>query len=123
MGKFDEMLNDIQSIYIRYLKKNRGVEYVFARLWEDFDDDEPAEEMTIYNLIIAKKNIEEEVITDNNWKCINSAVKNYENNQGKIELFFSKEDNKAIQQIYNEIKSKEEASTYEYKRILDFFSP
>lgn len=106
MGQFDEMLNDIQSIYIRYLKKNRGVEYVFARLWEDYYDDEPDEEMTIYNLIIAKKNLEEEVITDNNWKCINRAVKNCENNRAQIELFFSEGDNKAIQQMCNEIKSK-----------------
>ena len=108
MGQFDEMLNDIQSIYIQYLKKNRGIEYVFARIWEDFYDDEPDEEMIIYNLIIAKKNIEEEVITDNNWKCINIAVKEYEHNKGKIELFFSEEDNRAIQQIYNEIKHSNE---------------
>lgn len=56
MGQFEKMRNDIQSIYIQYLKKNRGVEYVFSRLWEEYDDDEPDEEMVVYNLIIARKN-------------------------------------------------------------------
>lgn len=106
MGQFDEMMDDIQSIYARYLKKNRGVEYVYARLWEDYYDENPDEEMIIYNLIIARKNIEEKVISNNNFICINRAVKNYENNQKQIELFFTKEDRIAIQQMCNEIKNR-----------------
>lgn len=106
MRQFNEMMYDIQSIYVRYLKKNRGVEYVYARLWEDYYDENPDEEMIIYNLIIARKNVEEKVITNNNFICINRAVKNYENNQRQIELFFTKEDSIAIQQMCNVIKNR-----------------
>lgn len=70
------MTADIRDIYGRYSRKGRGVEYVFARLWEDYFDENPDEEMIVYNLIIAKINLEETVITYNNRKCIDRAVKN-----------------------------------------------
>lgn len=57
--------------------------------------------MTVYNMIIAKKNIEEKIISDNNLKCIKMAVKNYENSQEKIIMYFSEKDNMEIYQMYN----------------------
>ena len=101
MRQLNEMIAGINYIYERYTKKNRGKEYVFARLWEDYYDDNPDEEMTVYNMIIAKKNIEEKIISDNNLKCIRMAVKNYENNQEKIKMYFSEKDNMEIYQMYN----------------------
>lgn len=101
MKQLNEMIAGINYIYERYTKKNRGKEYVFARLWEDYYDDNPDEEMTVYNMIIAKKNIEEKIISDNNLKCIKMAVKNYENSQEKIKMYFSEKDNMEIYQMYN----------------------
>lgn len=106
MSQIDEMTADIRYIYERYSKKGRGVEYAFARLWEDYFDENPDEEMIVYNLIIAQINLEETVITDNNRKCIDRAVKNYEVNQSRIETHFTEQDRAALARICDEIKSK-----------------
>ena len=105
MGQIDEMIADIRDIYKRYSKKGRGAEYVFARLWEDYFDENPDEEMIVYNLIIAQINLET-VITDNNRKCIDRAVKNYEVNKSRMETHFTEQDGAALARICDEIKSK-----------------
>ncbi len=100
------MIADIRDIYERYSQKGRGTEYVFARLWEDYFDENPDEEMIVYNLIIAQMNLEETVITANNRKCIDRAVKNYEVNKGCMETHFTEQDRAALVRICDEIKSK-----------------
>ena len=104
MGKLNEMIAGINCIYENWMKKNRGKEYVFARLWEEYDDNNPDEEMIVYNMIIAKKNIEEKTVSNNNYKCIKEVMKNYEDNQEKMKLYLGEEDDKELYQIYNMIK-------------------
>lgn len=104
MGKLNEMIEDINYIYVRYMKNNRGKEYVFARLWDDYYDDNPDEEMIVYNMIIAKKNIEEKIVTDTDYRCIKRVMKNYEDNQEKMKLYLGEEDDKELYRIYDMIK-------------------
>lgn len=104
MGKLNEMIAGINYIYVRYMKKNRGKGYVFARLWDEYYDDNPDEEMIVYNMIIAKKNIEEKIVSDIDYKSIKRVIKSYENNQEKIKLYLGEEDDKELYQIYNSIK-------------------
>lgn len=102
--QLNKMIENIDNTYERYMKKNRGKEYVFARLWEDYYIENSDEEMIVYNLIIAKKNIEEKTVSNNNWNCIGRVVKKYENNQESIRNFFSGKDCMVISQIYNDLK-------------------
>ncbi len=104
MKKLNDMLTDIQSIYSNYLNRNRGVEYVFARLWEDFYDDTPDVEIIIYNLLIAKENVEKGVVTNNNLTCINKAINYYEENKEKVRVFLSEKDSISIDKICNDLK-------------------
>lgn len=107
MLRLDEMTSDIRGIYERYLRKDRGAEYAIARLWEDFHDENPDEEMTVYNLIIAQINLEQLIITDNNRKCVDRAVKNYESAKESVCALFTEQDRAALAQMCNEVKERE----------------
>lgn len=106
MLRLDEMTSDIHGIYERYLRKDRGAEYVFARLWEDFYDENPDDEMIVYNLIIAQINLEQPVITNNNRKCIDRAVKNFEAAKARVCALFTEQDRAAFTRMCDEVKSK-----------------
>lgn len=107
-----EMIEGIKERFIILSKKNRGIEYVFIRLWDEYDtygcsNEEDMLEMLVFDIIIANMNIKEEkCIVECNDMAIKETMRNYE--RYKINLHSYCNDNdielieRMIDQIYNQ---------------------
>lgn len=107
MWTVKEMLKDFDDDYEIYLSERRGVQYVFMRLWDEFYDNAPDEEMTVCNLIIARMNLKASYISDNHKRLVKRYMSFYKNNENKIRSYYSEEDIKLIEEIVDEINSKQ----------------
>lgn len=105
MNQINEMITDIKNVFEEYLRERRGEHYAFSRLWEEFYDDDPDEEMIVYNLIIANLNLEQKEITENQTRCIERVFRDYMNNKEKI-ISYYEEDNNIIISLIDNIKKK-----------------
>lgn len=120
MDMLDKMMASINSIYRRYLDTDRGEQYALARLWEDYYDEDPDEEMIIYNMIIAKINLEQQTITSNNWKCISRAIEYYEKNKEKVEIVYSKKDlSNHFKELMMEYRKRNHVSSEDLQNLLE----
>lgn len=108
MWTVKEMLKDFDDDYEIYLSERRGEQYVFMRLWEDFYDNAPDEEMTVCNLIIARMNLRASYISDNHKRLVRRAMNFYKNNEKEIRAYYDEGDIKLIEDIVYEIESKQD---------------
>ena len=111
MYSVKEMIQEVEEDYHMFLKENRGIEYVFIRLWEDYDMYGHAFEgdklqMLVFNIIITSMNIKEEAsIVASFGMEIRGRMRKYEENKEKLPIYYDENDIKLIEDMINQINA------------------
>ena len=104
MLNIKEMIKDIEEDYARDVNKQDS-KYALAKLWDNYFDEDPDEEMLLYNLIIARFNIESGEVTNGQQKCIIDILNIYSTLREKVEECLDAEDNKILCEMVEDIKN------------------
>lgn len=104
MLNIKEMIKDIEEDYARDVNKQDS-KYALAKLWDNYYDEDPDEEMLLYNLIIARFNIESGEVTSGQKKCVMDALKFYNILREDVEKCLDVEDNMILSEMIKYIKN------------------
>mgnify|MGYP006890223226 CR=1 FL=1 len=103
MLNIKEMIKDIEEDYICDSAKI-DTRYALSKLWDNYDDSDPDEEMLLYNLIIAYFNVKSGEVTDGQRKCIKEVIRKYDEDSQMVNSSLNEEDNKGLLEMVTYIK-------------------
>ena len=98
MLNIKEMIKDIEEDYTRDVNKQDS-KYALAKLWDNYYDEDPDEEMLLYNLIIARFNIKSGGVTSGQKKCIMDVLNIYNMLREDVEKYLDVEDNMMLSEM------------------------
>ena len=104
MLNIKEMIKDIEEDYTRDVNKQDS-KYALAKLWDNYYDEDPDEEMLLYNLIIARFNIKSGEVTSGQKKCIMDVLNIYNMLREDVEKCLDVEDNMMLNEMIEYIKN------------------
>lgn len=104
MLNIKEMIKDIEEDYTRDVNKQDS-KYALAKLWDNYYDEDPDEEMLLYNLIIAHFNIKSGEVTSGQKKCIMDVLNIYNMLREDVEKCLDVEDNMMLSEMIEYIKN------------------
>lgn len=111
MYPVQKMIQDMEEDYLMFLRENRGIKYVFIRLWEEYDtfrspNEESMLELLVFNIIIASMNIKEEasIVADNGME-IRRMMREYEENKENLRIYYDDNDMKLIEDMIDQINA------------------
>lgn len=98
MYSVQEMIEGMKERFIILSKKNRGIEYVYIRLWDEYEtyncsDEESMLEILVFNIIIATMNIKEEKhIVECNSMSIEDTIRDYKKYEKNLPKYYDDND-------------------------------
>lgn len=98
MLNIKEMIKDIEEDYTRDVNKQDS-KYALAKLWDNYFNEDLDEEMLLYNLIIARFNIESGKVTSGQKKCIIDVLNIYNTLREDVKKCLDVEDNKTLSEM------------------------
>lgn len=108
MNVVEEMIDSKYRNYLRYLKREKDVQHVFLRLWEDCFAKDPDEDILVLNIIVSKMSLVAGQVDITAKYSIKNAMLNYEKMKDKLKIYYSEEDNKIIDDMVAEINSQQD---------------
>lgn len=112
MYTLKKMIQDIEKDYLMFFKESRGNEYVFIRLWEEYDtygnrnNKEAMLQTLVFDIIIASMNIKEETsIVASFGMQIRRMMKEYGENKEKLPIYYDNNDIKLIEEMIDQINA------------------
>lgn len=111
MYPVQEMIEGMKERFIILAKKNRGIEYVFIRLWDEYEtyscsDEEDILEILVFNIIIASMNVKEERhIVERNSMAIEDTIRDYIKYEKNLRIYYDDNDMKLIEDMIDQISA------------------
>ena len=105
------MITDMKEMYDMYLREDRGIKYVFIRLWDEYDtwhcpNEEIMLKILVFDIIIASMNIKEDTSIVASFGIeIRRMMSEYEESKEKLPIYYDDNDMKLIEDMIDQINA------------------